>query len=185
MPKKLYVKKPSKIHKWGLYAAIDIPEETHIIEYVGEKITNAEADKRYDEWELKAKKEGRGIVYFFVLNKRCCIDGNVRINIARLINHSCDPNCEVDITRGRIWISSIRDIRKGEELSYDYGYDLEHWQDHPCRCGAKNCIGHIVAEDQRKKLKKLLLKKKIKTKKPVRSGKVKKARRKITKKSRS
>jgi hypothetical protein len=55
---------------------------------------------------------------------------------------------------------------KGEELTYDYGYNMEHFLDHPCKCGSKNCVGYIVREDQRKKVKKLLKgKKKKKSKK--------------------
>jgi len=165
MKKKLYTKKPSGIHRSGLFAACDILEGTRVIEYVGKKITNKEADDVYDRDFEKSKNHTEGgAVYIFELNKRYSIDGGVRHNIARFINHSCDPNCEVEIIKGRIWIASISDIKKGKELFYDYGYDLEHWADHPCWCGAKGCIGYIVAEDQRKKFKKLLLKRKTKAK---------------------
>lgn len=179
MQKKLYVKKSSKIHKWGLYAAADISEETQIIEYVGRKVTNKEADDIYDKSFEKSKNHTKGgAVYLFELNKRYQIDGGVSQNIARLINHSCDPNCEVEIEGGRIWIYSLRYIKKGEELFYDYGYDFECWEDHPCWCGTKDCAGYIVAEDQRKKLKKRLFKKKIKTKKKAKKNSRKTAKKK-------
>jgi len=76
-----------------------------------------------------------------------------------LINHSCDPNCEVEIIRGHIWITAIKDIKKGEELGYDYGYDYDDFKDHPCKCGSKNCIGYIVAEEHWPKVKRALAKK--------------------------
>ena len=88
-------------------------------------------------------------MYIFELNKKYDIDGFFRYNKARYINHSCNPNCEVDIINDRIWISSIKNIRKGQELSYDYGYefDKEDFRDHICKCGSKNCIGFIISQD--------------------------------------
>ncbi|RLE47727.1 SET domain-containing protein, partial [Candidatus Woesearchaeota archaeon] len=77
-------------------------------------------------------------------------------NTARWINHSCNPNCETININGHIWIVALRDIRKGEELSYDYGYSLDDFEEHPCHCGSKNCVGYIVAEKYRKKLRKIL-----------------------------
>lgn len=66
-----------------------------------------------------------------------------------MLNHSCLPNCaiEVDEDEGRIWIQATRDIKAGEELAFNYCYDLTDFQDHPCRCGAKECVGFIVAEE--------------------------------------
>ena len=108
------------------------------------------------------------------------IDGNIPENEARFINHSCDPNCESQIIRGHVWIVSTRDIKKGEELSYDYGYDLEFFTDHPCRCGSDNCVGYIVSWDKRRKLKKILRHKRKKQK--AKKDKEKKKRRKDKKK---
>ena len=79
-------------------------------------------------------------------------------NTARLINHSCDANCESDTIRGHIWIKARRDIAAGEELAYDYGFDLANWRDHPCRCGTKKCVGYIVTKTQRWRVKKHLAK---------------------------
>ena len=75
------------------------------------------------------------------------------------INSTFAQNMAIDAV---IWIYSIKEIEEGEELTYDYGYDMEHFLDHPCLCGTKNCIGYIVREDQRIKVKKLLKKRKKK-----------------------
>lgn len=153
---KLYEVKSSGIHNHGIFARVDIPKEAKVIEYIGEKITKAESDRRALAWDEEARTKGMGLVYIFELNKRYDIDGNVDYNTARLINHSCEPNCEAVNIRGHIWITAIRDIAFGEELTYDYGYDMENFLDHPCLCGSDDCIGYIVREDQRKKVKKLL-----------------------------
>lgn len=158
------VVKRSKIHGTGVFAKKNIPKGTDIIEYMGRRITKAESDKISDVHmnNHKQNSEENGAVYIFNLNKRYDIDGQVPWNTAKFINHSCNPNCKADIKRGHIWISSIKDIKKGEELSYNYGYDLEDYEDHPCRCGSKNCVGYIVDEDDWPKLKKLIAKKKAK-----------------------
>ena len=149
----------SPIHRRGLFATVDIEAGTDIIRYVGEKITKAESNRRALEWEEKARKTGAGLVYIFELDDKWDLDGRRGRNPARYMNHSCDGNCEAVNYDGEIWIVARRDIRKGEELTYDYGYDMEHFLDHPCECGAPNCIGYIVREDQRDKVKKLLRKK--------------------------
>jgi hypothetical protein len=85
--------------------------------------------------------------YIFTLNEVSDLDGKVSWNPARLINHSCEPNCDAEEDdRERIWIVSRRSIQRGEELSYNYGYDLKDFWSYPCRCGAANCVGYIVAE---------------------------------------
>ncbi len=86
------------------------------------------------------------------MNKKFDIDGNVSWNPARLINHSCDPNCETEGDDDHIWIEAMRDIKKGEELSYDYCFDVDDYEEHPCKCGSKNCCGFIVDEKKRGKL---------------------------------
>lgn len=162
MPKKLCEVRVSDIHGRGLYATEDIEEGTDIIQYVGEKITKKESTRRALEWEEKARETGDGLVYIFELDDKYDIDGRLGDNPARYMNHSCDGNCEAVNCEGEIWIAAIKDIKKGDELVYDYGYDMEHFMDHPCRCGSDNCIGYIVREDQRKKVKKLLKSKKKK-----------------------
>lgn len=152
----------SKIHQQGLFATKKILQDTEIIPYVGEKISKKEGDRR--AIELAEEREGTGdaSVYMFILDDDYDIDGNVPHNTARLINHSCEPNCEAQIIDDEIWIVSLSDIEKGEELTFDYGFDLEHFEDHPCRCGRPSCVGYIVAREYWPKLKKLLAAKKKK-----------------------
>ena len=154
----LYELKSSGIHNTGVFAAQKIAEKTKIIEYVGEKITKAESERRSEKWDSHARTKGFGLVYIFELNQRYDIDGNVEVNLARFINHSCDPNCEAVNSRGHIWIIALRDIEKGEELSYDYGYDMDNFIDHKCLCGTDKCIGYIVRLDQRDQVKRMIQK---------------------------
>tara|TARA_B100001564_G_scaffold302870_1_gene270787 strand:- start:1099 stop:1608 length:510 start_codon:yes stop_codon:yes gene_type:complete len=156
MPKPPCKVKTSEIHGHGLYATSDIEEDTRIIQYVGEKITKEESKKRALEWEGEARETGEGLVYIFELDDKYDIDGRLGDNPARYMNHSCDGNCEAINSDGQIWIVAIQGISKGDELVYDYGYDMEHFLDHPCLCGSRNCIGYIVREDQRIKVKRLL-----------------------------
>jgi len=148
------VVKKSGIHNQGVFAKKDISEGTRIIEYIGEKVTKAESERRADI-PLNRSKENKecGAVYLFELNKRYDIDGDVPYNTARFINHSCDPNCETDVIRGHIWIIALRDIKKGEELSYNYGYGYDDYEEHECRCRADNCVGYILDEDHWPKLR--------------------------------
>ena len=127
----------STIHGTGGYARRNIAARTPVIEYVGEKITKAEALVR-----CEANNE-----YIFTLDDEFDLDGNVPWNPARFINHSCAPNCEAEVEAGRITIIALRDIAAGEELTFNYGYDLEDYREHPCRCGAAECLGFIVAEE--------------------------------------
>ncbi len=144
----------SSIHSTGVFAKKNIQEGTRIIEYVGEKVTKAESDRRADIPLGNHKNDkSNGAVYLFYLNKRHDIDGYVSHNTARFINHSCEPNCEPDIIRGKIWIIALRDIKKGEELTYNYGYDYADYEEHLCRCNTDNCMGFILAEEHWPKLK--------------------------------
>ena len=141
----------SKIHGKGIIATEKIKKGTKIIQYVGEKISKKEGDKRSgDRIEKYLKSNSSGSVYIFELNKNQDIDGNFSFNKARYINHSCNPNCAVDIIKDEIWISSIKNIKKGDELSYDYGYtfDKDDYKDHECKCGSKYCIGYIISSDE-------------------------------------
>jgi len=155
----------SPIHGRGIYASRDIPSGTRIIEYEGERITKAESERRDEARAARAAAGGDPCVYIFEINKRHDLDGHMAWNTARLINHSCDPNCESEKVRGHIWISARRDIKQGEELSFDYGFDVENWQEHPCRCGAKRCVGYIVAKSHRWRLKKRIAKQRREAKK--------------------
>ncbi len=154
--------KKSKVHGTGVFASENIKKNTKIIQYIGEKVNRSEGNKRSGERiEKYLNSKETGSVYIFELNKKYDIDGSPLYNKARYINHSCDPNCEVDIIDGKIWISSIKNIKKGDELSYDYGYefDKEDYTDHKCECGAKNCIGYIISQNDFKKYKSHLIRK--------------------------
>lgn len=151
-----YIIRRSHIHHRGIFARRDIPPDTRIIEYVGERITKAESQRRAEKLLAKSQKTGGAAVYIFELNKRSDIDGAVSWNPARLINHSCSPNCEAYIMRGHVWIHSLRKIEKGEELTYNYGFDLEHWSEHPCLCGSDNCVGFIADKKHWPKLRRII-----------------------------
>jgi uncharacterized protein len=132
------VVRDSLIHGHGVFAARHIPAGTELMEYVGERITKADSLERCLA----------GNVYVFTLDDDWDLDGSVDPNPARFANHSCAPNCESIMDEDdRIWIIALRDIEPGEEITYNYGYDLEDYPDHPCCCGAPNCIGFIVAEE--------------------------------------
>ncbi len=146
----------SPIHGLGLFASRFIRKGTRIIEYVGERIDKEESDRRGLALLEEAKRTGGGAVYIFELNDQWDIDGNKPWNDARLINHSCEPNGEMVNEDDRLWLYAVRDILPGEEITYDYGYDVEHFLDHPCRCGSPSCVGYIVATPQRDKLRRRL-----------------------------
>ena len=160
MTKKIWFKKKSPLHGSGLFAKNDIKKGSKVIQYIGDKVTKKEGDKRSEarikRWE-KSKKIGS--VYIFELNKRYDIDGYQSYNKAKYINHSCTPNCEVDIIDNEIWISSIKRIKKGAELFYNYGYPFDtDFVDHICKCGSRNCVGYILSDNDWPKLKKELKK---------------------------
>ncbi len=150
---KLYKIKKSKIDKNGLYANRDIKSGTKIIEYKGKIISvkKSETDPKFDNNKA---------IYLFNLNKRFDLDGNYNFNIARLINHSCNPNCEVFGKGLKVWVYAMKNIKKGEELSYDYGFSFdENFRQFPCNCKSKNCVGYIVREGSRWRIKRLKRKK--------------------------
>ena len=151
--KKLYKIKKSNIDNKGLYAATNIKKDIKIIEYKGKIIT-------VKETEINPKFDNDKAIYLFNLNKKYDLDGDFKYNTARLINHSCDPNCEVGGAGLKLWIYSIKDIKKNEELTYDYGFSFDKdYKDFPCRCGAKKCVGYIVNSQSRWRIKKLKKKK--------------------------
>lgn len=158
----MWVVKKSKVHGFGVFAKKPIKKNTKIIEYIGEKITKKEGDRRSAQ-RIKKYLNSKidGSVYIFELNAKFDIDGSPKYNKARYINHSCNPNCEVEIESGKIWIKSIKKIRKDEELSYDYGYefDKDDYTDHVCKCESKKCIGYIISREAWPEYKNFLMKK--------------------------
>lgn len=132
----LVVFKKSPIHGTGGFARVDIRRGKRIIEYIGPKISKAAAQAELEKQNT----------YIFTLDEDYDIDGNVAWNAARFFNHSCAPNCETEVARGRIWVYALRHIKAGEELTYNYNHELDDYQDRPCHCGAPNCVGYRVAE---------------------------------------
>ncbi|HEX2722957.1 MAG TPA: SET domain-containing protein-lysine N-methyltransferase, partial [Gemmatimonadaceae bacterium] len=149
----LFEVRKSRIQGRGCFATRRIRRGQKIVEYTGERITNEEADRRYDE-----EKMDRHHTYLFTLDDETCIDGDVRTNIARLINHSCDPNCEAIVEDDRIWIYALTNIQPGVELAYDYKYErtggrkMEKF--YVCHCGSPKCRGSIMVPPKRRKRKK-------------------------------
>jgi SET domain-containing protein len=121
----------------GVFARMDVAAGTRVLEYIGERVTKAESLRR---------RQG-GNFFVFVVTEKFDIDGAVDWNPARFINHSCAPNCEARMEDERIWIIALRDLRAGEELTFNYGYDLQDYEEHPCCCGTPQCVGYMVAED--------------------------------------
>jgi len=138
----------SSIHGRGVYATRDIAADERIIEYVGELIDKDESGMRGTAQHERSMRSGDAAVYIFNLTDKYDLDGNVPWNTARLINHSCEPNCEAWMTGKRIFIHALRDIKEGEELTFDYGFDVECYEDHPCLCGRDACVGYIVSREQ-------------------------------------
>lgn len=141
----------SKIAGLGVFATRKIPKGTRLIEYTGERLTSDESDERYPEDD----PSGNHHTFLFSIDDDVVIDAAFGGNDARWINHSCDPNCDAVIENGRLWIETIRDVRRGEELAYDYAYELEERHTpaakrrYPCRCGAANCRGTILTKKKK------------------------------------
>lgn len=147
--------KQSPIHGTGGFAKKDIPKGIKIIQYRGEKITKEESQRREKASMQKSQTDpSKGAVYIFELDDQFDIDGEVEYNYAKYINHSCQPNCRYEYINNEIWITSIKNIRKGEEITYNYGFNLDESKNHPCKCNSPNCIGYILAEDDWSKLAK-------------------------------
>jgi hypothetical protein len=141
------VVKVSKIFGRGCYAAKDIPKGTSIIEYKGKHISKELSEKLSDKMRDKICDGETGTLWIFTLSDEYDINPLQGGNDARFINHSCEPNCEpVNYDDEEIWIEAIKDIKKGDELTYNYGFD-EPDELFPCFCGSKTCRGWIVSED--------------------------------------
>jgi SET domain-containing protein len=152
-----FVVKKSKIAGRGAFATRDIEKGERIVEYLGERVSHAVADTRYDDHADEAHH-----TFLFSVNRSVVIDAYVNGNDARFINHSCEPNCESEIERGRVFIDAIRAIKKGEELTYDYAYVRDGTETpeeetglYGCRCGRKKCRGTILEEISKSARKKL------------------------------
>lgn len=137
--------RPSSIQGRGAFATRPIREGARIIEYTGERITQARADERYDDAAMS-----RHHTFLFNVDEDTVIDAAHEGNDARFINHSCAPNCQAFLEGDRIYIHALRDIAVGEELCYDYSYDRTEGMGeaeealYVCRCGAATCRGTIL-----------------------------------------
>ena len=151
----------SPIHGTGVFAARKIKAGDDVVQYEGRLITHAYADKHYGDGGET------GHTFLFTLNDRYIIDANVGGTDARWINHSCDPNCQAVLyeddkgrkKKDRVVIEALRDIARGEELTYDYGITLEVrqtprlkkiWE---CRCGSPKCTGTMLKSKRRAAVK--------------------------------
>jgi len=158
LPKEpLFEIRQSPIQGVGAFALRRIRKGMLIAEYTGERIGNAESDRRYDLARME-----RHHTFLFIVSQRTVVDAAVGGNDSRFINHSCDPNCETFTQRGQIFIEAIRDIPADAELSYDYLYDrTEEEKGQPgieeyyaCHCGSKRCRGTILAPEEPKPARK-------------------------------
>jgi uncharacterized protein len=140
-----FIVRRSGIHGRGVFALTDIPKATRLMEYVGERITHKEADRRY-----AAEHEYSPHTMLFAVDDKTVIDATRWGNSSRFINHSCSPNCEADEEDGRIFISTLKNVPAGTELTYDYNLILEERHTpavkraHACFCGVRGCRGTML-----------------------------------------
>ena len=150
----LYIVRNSEIHGRGVFALRRIRKGTRIVEYEGERISNKEADRRYDDTKMK-----RHHTFLFTLDSKTVIDGasDTGGGDASFINHSCEPNCEAVITAKKIFIHALHTIEPGTELAYDYQYERTGKGDaklekfYVCKCGAPGCRGSIMKPAKKKR----------------------------------
>lgn len=142
----------SAIHAAGCYATAPIRKGTLVAEYTGPRMTKSQADTAYEE---------QPITYLFGLGSgRTVIDGHC---MAMFINHSCDPNCETEEFKGRVWIKAIKPIAPGDEITYDYCLYDGGDDEANCNCGAKKCRGTMYSRDEVSKRKSVEVKKRVST----------------------
>ena len=125
------VRRRSRLHGYGVFAAELIPKNKRIIDYAGELVLNTESVER----EVRYLEEG--CIWVFRVNRRWSRDAAVNGNIARFINHSCRPNCWWEVVDTTIWIRASRTIHPGEELTYDYATIGDHTIKCRCRPGCE------------------------------------------------
>jgi len=138
----------SRLHGTGVFARRAIPAGTRILEYAGKRISSKEADQRHP-----VNPDDPFHTFFFSLSSGKVIDGGDKGNDARWINHCCEPNCETQEGRHgkRVYVVALRDIARGEELTYDYGLVIDEpltdelKRDYACLCGASSCRGTMLA----------------------------------------
>jgi uncharacterized protein len=142
----------SPLHGRGVFATRRIPKGARVIEYLGERVSHGEADRRYEE-----KDANDNHTFLFIVDDDTVIDAGVDGNDARFVNHACQPNCESVIEDARVFIDTVRAIEPGEELTYDY--QIQREPDDPpdidtifaCRCGHRRCRGSMLWPARRKR----------------------------------
>jgi len=145
----------SNVHGMGAFAIGPISKGMRLIEYVGERVSHKEADRRYED-----KDASDNHTFLFIVDSRTVIDAGVDGNDARFFNHSCNPNCESVIENKRVYIEATRDIHPGDELTYDYQIQREDEDPQDiddvfaCRCGAAQCRGTMLWPTERKSKRK-------------------------------
>jgi len=141
----------SRVHGRGVFALRRIRKGTRIIEYLGDRVSHRQADRRYEHKDINDNH-----TFLFIVDRSVVIDGGANGNDARFINHSCDPNCESVIEDRRVFIEAIRTIRPGEELTYDYQIGRDRTDPpnvdeiYACRCGAASCRGTMLWPPRRR-----------------------------------
>jgi SET domain-containing protein len=145
----------SPLHGAGVYTTARIRSGQRVLEYTGPRLTKAQTEGMYADSE---------VTYLFGMDdKKTVIDG---FGTAAFINHSCDPNCETDQINKHVWIIALRDIKAGEELTYDYNlYDAEPGEPAPCYCGTKQCRGTMYCKEEIARHKRILRQRKARQKK--------------------
>jgi hypothetical protein len=146
------VVRESIVHGRGVFATRRIEKGERIIEYLGDRVSHDEADRRYE-----GKDENDSHTFLFIVDSKTVIDAGVNGNDARFFNHSCNPNCESVVENRRVFIEAIRAIEAGEEMTYDY--QLYKEEDDPenidevfaCRCGFEQCRGTMLWPPEPKK----------------------------------
>jgi uncharacterized protein len=141
----LFEVRESPLHGLGAFAVRRIRKGTRVIEYLGERVSHAEADRRYQH-----KDAGDAHTFLFIVDEQTVIDAGADGNEARFVNHACEPNCESVIEKSRVFIETLRTIEPGEELTYDY--QIQREADDPpdidaifaCRCGSVRCRGSML-----------------------------------------
>jgi uncharacterized protein len=127
----------SGIHGFGVFAETQMEAGERILPYLGLPLGRAQADL--------ARR--RGNPFLLALPDGRVLDGSVAENVARFVNHSCQPCAELQIADGNPWIVTRESIGAGCEITMNYGYDLDEMESHPCGCGSSKCVGYMVAEE--------------------------------------
>ena len=148
--KRRFVVRSSGVHGRGVFAETTIPKGVRLIEYKGEVIDWPEALRRHPRDPAQPNH-----TFYFHIDDQNVIDGGVNGNSARWFNHACEPNCEAEEDNGRIFFVTLRNIKAGEELFFDYGlmiearYTARLKKEFACYCGSKKCRGTMLAPKTR------------------------------------